>query len=135
MLSVELPRDWTGTRTGDGWRPQGATGSLPGLLVSGDNNAWSKSDARVPGVFAGVLPAGELPLAAALPGPAGCAVSPERNENADTATAKYAGCPTGMTTFERVKKINGSLIRIQVRAEDAAQAEQVLDSVEYKPRN
>jgi hypothetical protein len=33
-----------------------------------------------------------------------------------------------------VTKINGSLIRIQVRAEDSAQAEQVLDSVDYKPR-
>lgn len=39
-----------------------------------------------------------------------------------------------MTTYERVQQIEGALIRIQVRAEDDAQAEQVLDSVEYKPR-
>lgn len=78
VLSVELPRDWTRTRTGDGWRPNGSTGLLPGLLVSGDNNAWSQSDAKVPGVFAGVLPSGELPETAALPVPAGCTVSPER---------------------------------------------------------
>jgi hypothetical protein len=134
VLSVELPRDWTRTRTGDGWRPQGATGVLPGLLVSGDNNAWSKSDAQVPGVFVGVLPTGELPAAAALPGPAGCTVSPERTDKDSMATAKYLGCPAGMTTYERVEQIQGSLIRIQVRAEDSAQAERVLDSVDYKPR-
>jgi hypothetical protein len=134
VLSVELPRDWTRTRTGDGWRPQGATGPLPGLLVSDDNNAWSKSDAKVPGVFAGVLPSGELPAAAALPGPAGCTEPPERVDKLSTATAKYVGCPAGMTTYERVQQIQGALIRIQVRAEDSAQAEQVLDSVDYKPR-
>ncbi|TCO17234.1 serine/threonine protein kinase [Kribbella steppae] len=134
VLSVELPRDWTRTRTGDGWRPQGATGLLPGLLVSDDNNAWSNSGAKVPGVFAGVLPSGELPAAAALPGPAGCTESPERVDKPSTATAKYVGCPAGMTTYERVQLIQGALIRIQVRAEDGAQAEQVLDSVDYKPR-
>ncbi len=134
VLSVELPREWAANRSGSGWQPEGATGQLPGLLVSADNSAWGKPDAKIPGVFAGVLPAGDLPLAAALPGPVGCAAAPDRNESEHTATAKYAGCPAGMTTYERVKKINGSLIRIQVRAEDAAQAEQVLDSVQYKPR-
>jgi hypothetical protein len=33
-----------------------------------------------------------------------------------------------------VERIQGELIRIQVRAEDNSQAEQVLDSVDYKPR-
>ena len=48
--------------------------------------------------------------------------------------AEYVGCPAGMTTYERVERIQGELIRIQVRAEDNSQAEQVLDSVDYKPR-
>jgi hypothetical protein len=39
-----------------------------------------------------------------------------------------------MTTYERVRQVSGSLVRIQVRAEDAAQAAQVLDSVNYLPR-
>ena len=112
VLSVELPRDWTRTRTGDGWRPQGATGPLPGLLVSDDSNAWSKSDAKVPGVFAGVLPPGELPAAAALPGPAGCTVSPEWVDKPSMATAKYVGCPAGMTTYERVQQIQGAGRRV-----------------------
>jgi hypothetical protein len=133
VLSVELPRDWTGSRTGDGWQPPGATARLPGLLVSADNNGWSKSDAKVPGVFAGVLPPGELPAATTLPGPAGCAESAERVDKPFTATAKYVGCPAGMTTYERVQQIDGALVRIQVRAEDGAQAERVLDSVAYKP--
>ncbi|MFC9689361.1 serine/threonine-protein kinase [Kribbella sp. NPDC056951] len=134
VLSVELPREWTSTRTGGGWKPQGATSQLPALLVSGNNSSWSDPGSKVPGVFAGVLPDGEVPLAAALPGPKGCAATLDRNEQANTATANYAECPAGMTTFERVKKINGSLIRIQVRAEDAAQAVQVLDSVTYVPK-
>ncbi|MFB6721041.1 serine/threonine-protein kinase [Kribbella sp. NPDC056345] len=133
VLSVELPREWAANRSGSGWQPQGATGRLPGLLVSADNSAWSGPGAKTPGVFAGVLPGDQVPSAAALPTPVGCAAALDRNENADTATAKYAECPAGMTTYERVKKINGSLIRIQVRAEDAAQAEQVLDSVDYLP--
>ena len=134
VLSVELPRSWTRTRAGDGWQPSGSTGSLPGLLVSDDNGAWGKADAKVPGVFAGVLPPGELPAASGLPGPAGCTVSPEWVDKPSMATAKYVGCPVGMTTYERVERIQGALIRIQVRAEDDAQAEQVLDSVDYKPR-
>jgi eukaryotic-like serine/threonine-protein kinase len=134
VLSVELPRDWTGSRAGDGWQPAGATGRLPGLLVSADNAGWSNSDAKVPGVFAGVLPPGELPTATTLPGPAGCAESAERVDKPFTATAKYVGCPAGMTTYERVQQIQGALVRIQVRAEDGAQAERVLDSLAYKPR-
>ncbi|TCM34564.1 serine/threonine-protein kinase [Kribbella sp. VKM Ac-2568] len=134
VLSVELPRGWTRTRAGDGWLPQGSTGSLPGLLVSGNNNDWDKANAKVPGVFAGVLPPGDLPAATSLPGPSGCTVSPEQINNDSTATAKYAGCPAGMTTYERVKQFQGQLVRIQVRAEDDAQAKKVLDSVDYKPR-
>ena len=134
VLSVELPRGWTDTRAGDGWQPQGSTGSLPGLLVSDNNSAWGNADVNVSGVFAGVLPSGQLPAATALPGPAGCTVSPELASNGSVATAKYVGCPAGMTTYERVKRINGELIRIQVRAEDSSEAEQVLDSVDYKPR-
>ncbi|MFG1817859.1 serine/threonine-protein kinase [Kribbella sp. NPDC049174] len=134
VLSVELPRSWTRTRAGDGWQPQGSTGSLPGLLVSGNNSDWGKADAKVSGVFAGVLPPGDLPAATSLPGPSGCTVSPEQINNDSTATAKYADCPAGMTTYERVKQFQGQLVRIQVRAEDDAQAKKVLDSVDYKPR-
>jgi hypothetical protein len=134
VLSVELPRSWTRTRTGDGWQPQGSTASLPGLLVSKDNSKWGTADAKVPGVFAGVLPPGELPEATSLPGPVGCAVSAESVNKPLVATAKYIGCPAGMTTYERVARIEGQLIRIQVRAEDGEQAQRVLDSVEYKPR-
>lgn len=134
VLSVELPRGWTGSRAGDGWQPQGSTSSLPGLLVSKDNGAWARADSTVPGVFAGVLPPGDLPAAASLPGPSGCTVSREEINGDSTATAKYVGCPAGMTTYERVKQFQGQLVRIQVRAEDNEQAEKVLDSVDYKPR-
>jgi hypothetical protein len=134
VLSVELPRGWARTRAGDGWRPQGATSSLPGLLVSGDNSKWGKADAKVAGVFVGVLPPGNLPAAAGLTGPAGCTMQPERADKPATATAKYIGCPAGMTTYERVKQFDGTLVRIQVRGEDDAQAERVLESVAYTPR-
>ena len=80
--------------------------------MSDDSNAWSKSDAKVPGVFAGVLPPGELPAAAALPGPAGCTVSPEWVDKPSMATAKYVGCPAGMTTYERVQQIQGAGRRV-----------------------
>lgn len=134
VLSVELPRGWTGSRAGNGWQPQGSTSSLPGLLVSKDNSAWSRADSTVPGVFAGVLPPGDLPAAASLPGPSGCTVSREEINGDATATAKYVGCPAGMTTYERVKQFQGQLVRIQVRAEDNEQADKVLDSVDYRPR-
>ena len=134
VLSVELPRGWTDTRAGDGWQPKGATGSLPGLLVSDNNSDWAKADAKVSGVFAGVLPPGKLPEATNLPGPAGCTVSREEINSDSTATAKYVGCPAGMTTYERVKQFEGQLVRIQVRAEDDEQGQKVLDSVVYKPR-
>jgi len=132
-LSVELPREWARTRSGAGWQPQGATSQLPGLLVSSDNSRWTGSDADVPGIFIGVLPSGQLPKAATLTAPKNCAVSTQTDEQS-TATVKYADCPAGMTTYERVKQFGEKLVRIEVRAEDAAQAEQVLDSVEYKPR-
>lgn len=132
-LSVKLPRDWGQSRSGSGWQPQGATGRLPGLLASGDNASWNQPTAKVSGVFVGVLPSGSLPAASSLPGPAGCTVTPERADNAEMATARYTGCPAGMTTYERVQKVGASLVRIQVRASDAAEAEQVLDSVAYTP--
>ncbi|MEV8376026.1 serine/threonine-protein kinase [Kribbella sp. NPDC056861] len=134
VLSVELPRDWTQNRAGSGWQPQGATASLPGLLVSDNNNDWAKAGSTVSGVFAGVLPPGQLPDANNLPGPSGCTVSPEAITKDSTATVRYLGCPAGMTTYERVKQFQGQLVRIQVRAKDAAQAEKVLDSVDYKPK-
>ncbi|WP_112238806.1 serine/threonine-protein kinase [Kribbella monticola] len=133
VLSVELPRSWARTRAGEGWRPQGSTNTLPGLLVSADNDSWSKADRKVPGVFAGVLPPGELPSAAGFPVPTGCTVSSDWVDKPSVATAKYVGCPAGMTTYERVKEIRGALVRIQVRAEDDAQAQRVLDSVDYTP--
>jgi eukaryotic-like serine/threonine-protein kinase len=132
VLSVELPRGWTDTRAGDGWKPQGSN-SLPGLLVSDNNADWGKADKLVSGVFVGVLPAGELPGADALPGPAGCTAPPKLTSEDSVATARYTECPAGMTTYERVKRINGKLIRIQVRAKDSAQAERVLESVDYNP--
>jgi serine/threonine protein kinase len=133
-LSVKLPRDWSDSRTGGGWRPAGATSDLPALLVTSDNTAWTDAAQKIPGVFVGVLPEGTRPAASTLPGPAGCTATPVRVEDAETATATYAGCPAGMTTYERVRQVSGSLVRIQVRAEDAALAEQVLDSVNYLPR-
>lgn len=134
VLSVELPRDWATTRAGNGWQPAGASAALPGLLVSSDNKTWSRPAAKIPGVFAGVLPAGELPPSATLPTPAGCTAAPERADKLGIASATYINCPAGMTTVEHVKRLNGALVRIQIRAEDAAQAEQVLDSVAYTPR-
>jgi hypothetical protein len=75
-----------------------------------------------------------LPAATTLPGPVGCAESAERVDEPFMATAKYVGCPAGMTTYERVKQISGQLVRVQVRAEDGVQAKRVLDSLAYKPK-
>ncbi|MFC0626209.1 serine/threonine-protein kinase [Kribbella deserti] len=132
-LTVELPRAWADDRAGDGWRPQGST-SLPALLVSEDNATWHQPGSKVAGVFAGVLPSGDLPTAASLPKPPDCALD-ESSSGDGVVTAKYVDCPGGMTTYERVVKVQDALVRIQVRAEDAERAEKVLNSVKYQPQN
>ncbi|WP_328993357.1 serine/threonine protein kinase [Kribbella sp. NBC_01245] len=133
ILSVDLPRGWADSRSDGGWQPTGST-TLPGLLVSEDNKTWGKAESKVSGVFTGVLPrGGELPAATSLPVPAGCTATPVHTSGTAAVTAKYDGCPDGMTTYERVMLSQGALIRIQVRADDQTKAERVLDSVRYQP--
>jgi hypothetical protein len=130
-VSLELPRGWTGSNSASGWQPPGATGRLPGLLVSQNNADWGRTGKTVSGVFAGVLPTAQLPTT--LPVPAGCGASSERSTTPTSITVKYPDCPPGMTTYERVVRLEGRAVRIEVRAEDEDQAIRVLDSVRYDP--
>jgi len=78
-------------------------GQQPALLVGPDLSTWDDPTSRVPGIFAGLLPATET--APALPDHQGCVQQPERRSRAAGVEARvfrWTRCAGGDVSFSEV---------------------------------
>ena len=131
-LSVTVPADWHGVG-----RPRGLATTQraePVRRPLGRHDRGLGRDAlRAEGVFLGILPGTELPDAGARSTPSAdgrSSRSPTRASWRSSVTVVYTGCPGGDLTVERVIQVaDNRLLWVQVRSEDGATANSVLDSV------
>jgi len=121
-ISVEVPRSWETTVSGRGWRPDGETVAYPAVSIGGEGDA--------PGVFAGLMPGGKLPQD--MPGHPECDdVEPAiiGDVSGDVArTVVHTGCP-GVIVERVVRVTSNRWLWVQVRSEDQAMANRILDGV------
>jgi hypothetical protein len=125
VLSVTVPRGWARDVSPAGWNPPDVALGEP-ALSAGDGRDWQRDGQ---GVFVGLIAATGLPTT--LPQHPGCTAG-------TTATGSYHSDPAktvvstgcGAVLIERVVQVSaGQLLWVQVRSDDRATAEQVLDSV------
>jgi eukaryotic-like serine/threonine-protein kinase len=121
-ISVEVPRSWETKASDRGWKPPGETVAYPAISVGGDEDE--------PGVFVGVLPGDQLPER--LPGHPECSeqADPQRDQvDGDrSVTIVHSDCPG--VVVERVIRVTANrLLWVQVRSDDRATANTVLDSI------
>ena len=132
-LSVTVPTDWDHADATDGWEPPDADGGQFAALSVGTTSDWAKRSKGAEGVFVGLLPSSGLPEQ--LPQhpeceSAGRAVV-DSQDGDDSTTVVYSGCPGGGVLVERVVLVTpNTLLWVQVRSDDRATANQVLDNVE-----
>lgn len=126
-ITVTVPPDWDTAQALDGWEPPTATGTTAAAVSVGTNADWIDSGE---GVFAGLLPATELPTR--VPGHPECrqAGSPYGGADPASITVVYSGCPGGVVVERVVQVTSDRLLWIQVRADEQAIANRVLDGVE-----
>ncbi len=125
-LSVSVPASWTSVESLDGWTPPGAENDQP-ALSAGSRARWREDG---DGVFVGLIPALVLPTE--MPQHPECGdARPVSNNTVDGApqrTVTYVGCPGYIV--ERVLQVTTDrLLWVQVRSDDRATANRVLDSV------
>jgi hypothetical protein len=129
-LEVTVPHDWAGVVSRSGWQPPNGDGADFPAVAVGSADDWRDPDAGGQGVFVGVLPGFELPDH--LPQHPECASteSPVTDGGDEPSTTiVHADCPSGVTVERVVQVASNRLLWVQVRSEDRASANQVLDSV------
>lgn len=135
---VTVPHAWDGAVSTSGWVPpnteEGST-EFPAVSV-GTSRSWTTA-ASGHGVFAGILPGSELPDQ--VPQHPECAQAGEPLVDDNSAlggasvTVFYSECPGGGVTVERTVEVTTTLLLwVQVRSEDRATANEVLDSVDVR---
>jgi hypothetical protein len=121
-LSVVVPSSWDTAVGTDGWLPPDQEISYPALRVGGTSG---------PGVFLGVMPGDSLP--AQLPGHPQCEVTRptvhDQVNRDELVSITHLACP-GVVVERVVHVTRNRLLWIQVRSDDEATANQVLDSIE-----
>ena len=131
-LSVTVPAAWDRADARDGWNPPNAHGTFPALSV-GTSKDWATQAGDGEGVFVALLPGTELPeqLPAAprvrdrRPGHRG---QPGRERLAHGRLLRTARA--GASSSERVVLVAANtLLWVQIRSDDRAVANQVLDDV------
>ena len=132
-LSVTVPGDWEKALSPRGWQAPNGGGEFPALSVGTSRN-WTDDDAGAQGVFLGILPGTELPDQVPQHPEcrtAGAAVDDTIENNNPSRTVLYTGCPGGGVTVERVVQLaTNRLLWVQVRSDERAVANAVLDDVE-----
>jgi hypothetical protein len=127
-----VPDDWDASVAGEPWTPPDADETYAALSV-GTSRRWPDSTDGE-GVFAGILPGGEIPDQ--LPGHPDCEQAEDPIEdtiNGDPArTIWYTGCSDGVTVERVVQVAANRLLWVQVRSADRATANDVLASVETR---
>jgi hypothetical protein len=128
-LTVTVPPGWDGAVAGDGWQPPGQEAHYPALSV-GTSTGWTTSD-KGEGVFVGLLPGTDLPPQ--LPQHPECDGAedpvPGTSQGDESVTVVYTGCPGGITVERVVQLTANRLLWVQVRSDDTATANRVLDDV------
>ncbi len=131
-LSVTVPESWTAQVDPEQWVPVEGERPQP-ALAAGSREGWNTEEGAAPGVFIGILPSDKLP--SRVPQHAECVDAPgglirdERNGDASM-TMVFSGCPGADYMVERVVQVNASqLLWVQVRSDDRATFNQVLNSV------
>jgi len=131
QLSVTVPADWRRVVASDGWRPPHDRGRYA-ALSAGTAKDWASADSEDEGIFVGILPGTELPTQVPQHPECRRAESPvtDVSELGPSVTVVYRNCPGGHVTMERVVKVaDNRLLWVQVRSEESATANSVLDSV------
>ncbi|MDN4160899.1 serine/threonine-protein kinase [Nocardioides abyssi] len=129
-LSVRVPHGWERAVATDGWLPPTSDASYPALSV-GTRADWNEPATSAEGVFLGLFPGTELPTT--LPQHPECdtAQEPVTETSGDPSrTVVHTGCPDGVTVERVVQVADNRLLWVQVRSDDRATANRVLDSVE-----
>ena len=128
-LSVTVPSSWAKDVSLDGWRPPDSPTFNQAALAVGDRTDWRASGQ---GVFVGLMPEDKLPKV--LPQHPQCREPGETKPGTDgdpSLTAISTGCPGGAVLLEHAVLVSATrLLWVQVRSDDQATAEQVLESVQ-----
>jgi hypothetical protein len=105
-VSVAVPAAWAKEFRDAGWEPavlRLPAGRQPAVLVGPDLSTWDDPASRVPGMFAGLLPATET--APALPDHQGCVQQPERRVRAagfEARVFRWTRCAGGDVSYSEV---------------------------------
>ncbi|HEX5086645.1 MAG TPA: protein kinase [Nocardioides sp.] len=130
-LSVTVPSSWDRADALDGWTPPGTDTQMPALSV-GTSPDWAAKGSDE-GVFLGLLSATDLPDAVPQHpecDSAGRTVDDTRDGDASM-TVVYSDCPGGTVLVERIVQVStNTLMWVQIRSDDRATANGVLDDVE-----
>jgi hypothetical protein len=131
-LSVTVPADWDRADAGAGWNPPNAEGTFPALSV-GTSKDWAAKGVTGEGAFLALLPSTDLPEQ--LPQHPECksagAPIDDNQDGDESTTVVYSDCPGGGVTVERAVLVAiNTLLWIQIRSDDRAVANQVLDGIE-----
>lgn len=129
-VTVSVPKDWDVVDTGQ-WTPPGANSEFT-AISAGTAAGWNATRSSGNGVFVGVLPGTTLP--ANVPQHPECETArgavTDVKDGDQIVTVEFADCPGGVTVERVVQVTTNRLLWIQVRAEDAAEANDVLSSVQ-----
>jgi eukaryotic-like serine/threonine-protein kinase len=130
-LSVTVPESMARVVSADGWEPPGDVGNFAGLSA-GTAKGWQRTESGEEGVFVGIFPSERLPIQ--VPGHPECgqASAPIEDEvdGDPVLTVFFSDCPGG-AIVERVRQVtNSQLVWVQVRTQEQATANGILDSVE-----
>ncbi|MGE3378425.1 MAG: serine/threonine-protein kinase [Nocardioides sp.] len=120
-ISLEVPRSWRTTVADGGWQPPGQSISYPAVQVGSPKDG--------PAVFAGLMPGAALPEL--LPGHPECDdVRPRVRGGAGerSETEVHTGCP-GVVVERVVRVTDNRWLWVQVRSDDSATANRVLDGI------
>jgi hypothetical protein len=131
-ISVTVPEDWTVQVDPEQWVAVDGAQEQP-AIAAGTRPGWNTEEDAAPGAFVGVLTGDKLP--SRVPQHAECVgdtVGPilDERDGDRSMTVFFTGCPGPEVTVERVVQVNSSqLLWVQIRSEDRATANRVLESV------
>jgi serine/threonine protein kinase len=131
-LSVTVPADWDRADADQGWRPPNADSMMPALSV-GTAKDWAATGSTGEGIFVALLTSPSLPPR--VPQHPECSTTGrpvmDTQDGDDSTTVVDTDCPGGGVTVERVVHVTANTsLWIQIRSDDRATANQVLDDVE-----
>jgi eukaryotic-like serine/threonine-protein kinase len=134
-IAVTVPHTWTAAVDKQTWTPPGTASAMP-ALSAGTKPGWNKAKDPGHGVFVGLLRGDDLPTQ--VPQHRECTdaddVVEDVRDGDRSMTVVFTGCTLAGrddgVTVERVRRATArQLLWVQVRAEDRATANRVLDTV------